>query len=274
MDKIIGFIGCGNMGRAMMGGIIKSDLVPSTNIIVSDLYQPSLDIAEKELGVRTTKSNLEVVAEADVLILSVKPNIFPIVAEEIKSKVKKDCIIVSIMAGVTIAEIEHSFERGIKLVRTMPNTPALVSEAMSALCPNRNISDEELDLVKEIYQSFGKVEILKESFIDAFIAISGSSPAYVCMFVEAMADAGVALGLTRPSAYKMASQAVLGTAKMILETGKHPGEIKDMVCSPAGTTIDAVIAMEKYGMRNAVIEGMMACAEKSKEMSSYDSKRK
>ncbi|MEG2353773.1 MAG: pyrroline-5-carboxylate reductase [Clostridium sp.] len=267
MDKIIGFIGCGNMGRAMMGGIIKSNIVSNQNIIISDLYQPSLDVAEKELGVRTTKSNLEVVAEADILILSVKPNIFPIVADEIKSKVKRDCIIVSIMAGVTIAEIEHCFEKGIKLVRTMPNTPALVSEAMSALCPNRNVSDEELEEVKNIYESFGRVEILKESFIDAVVAISGSSPAYVCMVIEAMADAGVALGLTRASSYKMASQAVLGTAKMILETGKHPAELKDMVCSPGGTTIDAVVELEKCGMRNAIIQGMLACAKKSKEMS-------
>lgn len=149
----------------------------------------------------------------------------------------------------------------------MPNTPALVNEGMSALCPNKNIEDEELKIVKDIFDSFGKSEVVGEYLIDAVIGVSGSSPAYVFMFIEAMADAAVMAGMPRKQAYNFAAQSVLGSAKMVLESGKHPGELKDMVCSPAGTTIDAVKVLENEGMRSAVINAVCACVEKSREMS-------
>ena len=155
---------------------------------------------------------------------------------------------------------------GFKIVRTMPNTPALVGEAMSAVCPNENVTSEQFEYVKNIFNSFGECVELAEKDFHAFTALCGSSPAYVFVFIEAMADAAVKLGITRAKAYTMAAQSVLGSAKMVLDTGKHPAELKDMVCSPAGTTIDAVLALEKEGFRNAAIEAVVKCAEKSKAM--------
>ena len=162
--------------------------------------------------------------------------------------------------------IEDYFQKSIKVVRTMPNTPAQVGEAMSAIIPNRNVTENELNQVIAIFNSFGKCEVVSEALIDSVIAVSGSSPAYVYMMIEAMADAGVKLGLPRAKAYKLAEQAILGSAKLALETGKHPGVLKDEVCSPGGTTIEAVIDLEKNGFRNTVISAVEKCADKSKNM--------
>lgn len=266
MSYNIGFIGCGNMGCAMMGGILKSGLVENSNIYVADLFKPSLEKAQSEYGVNTTTDNKEVAKNADVLILSIKPNILDIVAKEIKDIIKKDCIIVSIVAGKTIEHLENAFGKEFKVIRTMPNTPALVGEGMSALCGNKNIAESDLERVKSIFSSFGGVEVLPEYLIDAFVSVSGSSPAYVFMFIEAMADAAVCDGIPRDKAYKIAAQAVLGSAKMVLETGKHPAQLKDMVCSPAGTTIEAVEVLEEKGFRHAVMAAMKACTAKCKEM--------
>ena len=148
----------------------------------------------------------------------------------------------------------------------MPNTPALVGEGMSAICPNKNITSDELEYVGKLYNSFGKYEILEEKDFRAFIALCGSSPAYVFMFIEAMADAAVKLGIPRTKAYKLAEQSILGSAKLALETGKHPGVLKDEVCSPGGTTIEAVIDLEKNGFRNTIISAVEKCAEKSRNM--------
>ena len=192
---------------------------------------------------------------------------FDEVIPQISSHVKSGCVIVSIAAGKTIAAIEDSFGKPVKLVRAMPNTPALVGEAMSALCVNQNVTPEELKEVQALFNSFGKSEVISESLMDAVIGVSGSSPAYVYMFIEAMADAAVADGMPRAQAYKFAAQSVYGSAKMVLETGKHPGELKDAVCSPAGTTIEAVAALEAGGFRNTVISAQRACSQKSRDMS-------
>lgn len=266
MSYNIGFIGCGNMGSAMMGGIIKSGLVKSSDIYVADLFKPSLERAKENYGVNTTTDNKVVAKAADILILSVKPNILDVVAKEIKNDLKKDCIIVSIVAGKTIEYLETVFGAKCKIVRTMPNTPALVGEGMSALCGNKNTEIEDIEKVKDIFSSFGKVEVISESLLDAFVGVSGSSPAYVFMFIEAMADAAVYDGMPRDKAYKIASQAVLGSAKMVLETGKHPAQLKDMVCSPGGTTIEAVKVLEETRFRSSVIAAMTACTNKSREM--------
>ena len=188
------------------------------------------------------------------------------VVEEIKSELTEDKLIITIAAGISIENMEEWLGDDLKIIRTMPNTPALVGQAMSAVCPNKNVSEEELKYCINIFESFGECEVLEEKYFDGFIAVAGSSPAYVFMFIEAMADGAVKLGIPRAKAYKMAAQSVLGSAKMVLETGKHPGELKDMVCSPAGTTIDAVVELEKLGFRNSVIQAMDKCAEKSKNM--------
>lgn len=262
---MIGFIGAGNMGKAMIGGIIKSGLYSPDNIIVSDKNEESLSTLKKELGVKTTLINKES-ALSDILFLCVKPQIIYDVIDEIKESVPADTIIVSIAAGQAIENIEKAFNKPIKLVRVMPNTPALVGESMSAMTPNKNADKDDISLVKKILESFGKAEVVPEKLMDAATAASGSSPAYVFMLIEAMADAAVNAGMPRNQSYTFAAQAVLGSAKMVLETGIHPGELKDMVCSPAGTTIEAVKVLENRGFRAAIIDAMDACVKKSKSM--------
>lgn len=267
MNKKIGFIGCGNMGSAMIKGIVKSNLVDSKNIMASDYFLEKLEAMKNEIGILITNNNNEVAEFADVLFLSVKPNMYKAVIDEIKDKVKKETIIVTIAAGVDIKTTETNFGREIKVVRVMPNTPALVGEGMSALCPNANINDVELEEIVNLFKCFSKVEVVEEKYINVVTALTGSSPAYVYMFIEALADGAVLEGLPRDKAYKMAAQAVLGSAKMVLETGKHPGALKDDVCSPGGTTIEAVYSLEKSGFRAAVIESIEKCVRKAENMS-------
>lgn len=267
MNKIVGFIGGGNMARAIIGGILNADLISKENIIASARSQETVDYLEETYSIQATTNNSAVAKVADILFLAVKPNMFSSVIPEIKDCKKEGQVIVSIAAGQTIGAIEEAYGTEIKLVRAMPNTPALVGEAMSALCLNQNVSSEGADEVLSIFESFGKAEIVPESMMDAVIGVSGSSPAYVYMFIEAMADAAVADGMPRAQAYKFAAQSVLGSAKMVLETGKHPGELKDAVCSPGGTTIEAVAKLEETGFRQSVISSQRACVEKSKEMS-------
>jgi len=267
MDKIIGFIGNGNMGQAMIGGIIKANIVAPKNIYVSDLNEKGLNEVANKYGVTTTTDNSEVAKYSDILILSVKPNLYPIVIEQIKEKVKDEVVVVIIAAGKSIKGTEEAFGRKLKVVKVMPNTPALVGEGMSAISPGEGISAEELGEVISIFDSFGKSEVVSEKLMDAVTAVSGSAPAYVYMLIEAMADAAVLEGMPRAQAYKFAAQAVLGAGKMVLETGMHPGALKDMVCSPGGTTIEAVATLEEMGLRTAVIAAMRNCAEKSREMS-------
>lgn len=262
----IGFIGGGNMGGAIIGGIIKNNIAKASDIIVADKSENALDKLKKEYSVNTTTDNKETAKKADILFLSVKPQFVYGVIDEIKGETDKDTLIISIVAGQSIKAITDAFGKDIKLIRVMPNTPALVGEGMAALTPNANVTDKEKETALNIFSSFGRGEIVAESLMDAVTAVSGSSPAYVFMFIEAMADAAVQGGMPRDKAYTFAAQSVLGSAKMVLETGKHPAELKDMVCSPAGTTIDAVAALEEYGMRSAVIEAMKACIEKSKEL--------
>lgn len=261
----ISFIGCGNMGKAMLGGLISSKKVNPEDITATAKTSSTLEDIRNKFHINTLQNNVEAVNWADIVILAVKPYIYDEVLMEIKDYLKGK-ILVTIAAGKSIAQIEAITGRDIKLLRTMPNTPALVGEAITAFCPNSNIIERDLTLLQDIFQGFGKTEIIDEKQMDAFIGICGSSPAYVFMFIEALADAGVKEGLPRAKAYKLASQAVLGSAKMVLESGKHPGELKDMVCSPSGTTIEAVAALEENGFRNAVIKAVERCSDKSRNM--------
>lgn len=266
-DKIIGFIGAGSMGSAMIGGILNASLATTSQMIASAHSQATLDIIRNRFSIETTPSNKTVAERSDILFLAVKPNKFDEVIPQISDHLKNGCIIVSIAAGKPIAAIEEAFGREIKLVRAMPNTPALVGEAMSALCANAAVTEKELKEIQTIFNSFGKSEVVPESLIDAVVGVSGSSPAYVYMFIEAMADAAVADGMPRAQAYKFAAQSVYGAAKMVLETGMHPGVLKDAVCSPGGTTIEAVAALEKGGLRDTVITAQRACSKRSYDMS-------
>ena len=261
----LGFIGSGNMGRAILGGVVKSKLYSCEDIIVSEPNEKTREKLSREMRVNTTYNNKSA-AKADMVFLCVKPNVIYDVIEEIKSAVQPNTVLVSIAAGQSIKKLENAFEKPVKLVRVMPNTPALVGEGMAALSPNENVTEQEIKKAADIFNACGKAEIIPEKLMDAVTAVSGSSPAYVFMFIEAMADAAVQGGMPRAQAYTFAAQSVLGSAKMVLETGLHPGVLKDQVCSPGGTTIDAVAVLEKNGMRSAVIEAMKACIDKSKSL--------
>lgn len=267
MSKNITFIGGGNMASAIIGGIISSGLASREEITATAKTEQTCSSLRERFAIHTSLDNKKSTETADILFLAVKPFLFSEVINGIKDSIRKDTIIISIAAGQSISSIEAMFGRSIKLVRAMPNTPALVGEAMSALSPNDNITQQELSFIINIFNSFGKCEIVKESMMDAVTGVSGSSPAYVYMFIEAMADAAVADGMPRAQAYKFAAQSVLGSAKMVLETGMHPGVLKDAVCSPGGTTIEAVSVLEKQGMRSAVITAQRSCVQKSKDMS-------
>ncbi|CUX40808.1 Pyrroline-5-carboxylate reductase [Clostridium sp. C105KSO13] len=262
----LGFIGTGNMASAIMGGIIKQGIFKPEEIIGADVFKPSREKVKDTYGINVTGDNREVAEKAEVIILSVKPQFYASTIGEIKDLVTENTLIITIAPGKTLAWLEEQFGKKVKIIRTMPNTPAMVDEGMTAACSNESVSDKELKYAVDILSAFGKVEVIPEHLMDVVVSVSGSSPAYVFMFIEAMADAAVADGMPRNQAYKFAAQSVYGSAKMVLETGKHPGELKDMVCSPGGTTIEAVRILENKGFRSAVIEAMKACTEMSRHM--------
>jgi len=262
----LGFIGCGNMAEALLSGMLKKQIIPAEAMIGSDPREPRIREIKDTYGIQVTIDNREVAGQSGILILSVKPQYYEKVIGQIKDVVSEGTIIVTIAPGKTLKWLEQQFGKPVKLVRCMPNTPALVGEGITAVCSNTWITQEELDHVCHILSGCGIVEVLNEQLMDVVVAVSSSSPAYVFMFIEAMADAAVADGMPREQAYKFASQAILGSAKMVLETGRHPGELKDMVCSPGGTTIEAVRVLEEKGFRSSVIEAMKACVRKAKGM--------
>ncbi len=264
--QTIGFIGLGNMAKAIIGGILQNQLVEPQQILGSAATQQSMDAAAEQFGILTETSNKEVARKADLLVLAVKPVVLPVVIEEIRDVIGEDTVVLSVAAGKTTKWLTDQFEHPVKIVRCMPNTPALVREGCSAICRSSCVTDDELEEVMKIVSSFGIAEVVSESLMDTVGAVSGAVPAYVFMFLEALADAGVKGGMPRRQAYRFAAQTVLGSAKLMLETGKHPGELKDMVCSPGGTTIEGLEALEKGGFRGTVMDAIDACIEKSKKL--------
>ena len=262
----IGFIGLGNMAKAMIGGMLQKDMVKAEDILGSAKTKATVEKMQKEYGICGMGSNAEVAKAVDVLVLAVKPQFFPEVIEEIRGEIKEETLIISIAAGKTLQWIEEAFDRKIKLVRCMPNTPALVGEGCTGVCVNPHVSEEETEYSLKLMESFGKAYLVPERLMDAVGAVSGSSPAYVFMFIEAMADGAVAAGMPRTQAYEFAAQAVYGSAKLVLETGRHPGDLKDMVCSPGGTTIQGLRVLAEEGMRGAVMDALLACVEKSQKL--------
>ena len=258
----IGFIGCGNMASAMIKGIIESNWLDSKSIIVSNRSKEKLIKMQENYSIRIESENKKVAESADLLVLSIKPQIYVDVMNEIKDALKKDALILTIAPGFTLSELKK-YLGDMKIIRSMPNTPAMVGEGMTAYVCNENCDQKDEELIQAFLNCFGKCAKVSEAQMDAVTAVSGSSPAYVYMFIEAMADAAVKEGLARNLAYEFAAQSVLGSAKMVLDTKKHPGELKDMVCSPAGTTIEAVSVLEKRSFRGVVMEAMEACAKKA-----------
>lgn len=262
--KKLGFIGGGNMASALVGGIISAGKFLPSDITVSDKDDEKLKTLSR-LGVNTSIDNSECVKNSDIVFLAVKPNIMSLVLDEIKSKIA-DKIVVSIAAGITLDYLGQMLGKEAKIIRVMPNTPAQVGCGMAVLSPNENVSDYESVTVEGIFKSVGEAIVLDEKFMSIATALHGSSPAYVYMLIDAMADSGVKYGLTKKQALLLSAKAVEGSAKMVLETGKHPSELKDNVCSPAGTTIAAVCALEKNGFKASVQEAIDACVEKAENM--------
>ncbi|WP_174730339.1 pyrroline-5-carboxylate reductase [Mesobacillus harenae] len=264
-EKQVGYIGCGKMAQAMIAGMIKSKVYKPDHIMVSALTDHTLALVKERFTIRVTRDNKEVARESDLIILAVKPGQYESILSEIKDEIGQS-IIITIAVGVTLGQIENHLGREVKAVRTMPNTPSLVGEGMSAICPNQSMTAEETKDVLRLFNCFGKTETVVEKNMDLIPAISGSSPAYVYMFIEAMADGGVLQGIPRDQAYRLAAQAVLGAAKMVLDTGEHPAKLKDDVCTPGGATIEAVASLEKTGFRTSVITAMEKCTEKSSRL--------
>lgn len=262
----IGFIGCGNMASAMIGGILKKGIFTKEEIIVSNLTEEGSRRSREKLGVVTTMENRQVAESAKIVVLAVKPQFYEEVLGEIKDVLTEEHILVGIAPGKTLSWLEEKCAQPIKIVRLMPNTPAQVGEGMTGVCFNERVSEEEKQEICAITDSFGCTEVIPERLMEGLSAVTGCSPAYVFMFLEAMADAAVHQGMPRKQAYRLGAQAVLGSAKMLLETEMHPGELKDMVCSPAGSTIEGVRMLEKNGFRSAVFEALCAAAEKGKKL--------
>lgn len=267
----LGFIGLGNMASAIIGGILKEGIAAPNEIIGSAKTEKTAKEMAERFGIETCTDNQKIAAQADVLVLAVKPQFFPEVIAEIRDSVREETLLVSIAAGKTIQYIEEQFgasENGkkIKLVRCMPNTPALVLAGCSGYCMNEHVNGKERELAKRLFESFGRAIEVPERLIDVVGSVAGSSPAFVFMFIEAMADGAVAEGMPRKQAMEFAAQAVFGSAKLALESGMHPGELKDMVCSPGGSTIQGVKVLEKGSMRGTVMEAVIACVEKSRKL--------
>lgn len=266
LSKKIGFIGAGKMAQAIIGGILHAKKVSAENLFASAASIHTINKVKQRFSIHATTDNKIVAEQADILFLAIKPNLHVAVIEEIKEIIKPKTIIITIAAGINLTFLEESFGFAIKAIRSMPNTPSLIGEGMTVLCANQFVTEEELSEIVDILACFGKAEVVQENLMDSIPAISASSPAYVYMFIEALADGGVKNGLTRDQSYTLAAQAVLGAAKMVLETGKHPGELKDEVCTPGGATIEAVAELEKKGFRSAVLSAMEKCTEKTKAL--------
>lgn len=263
MNQKVGFIGCGKMAQAMIEGMIKSELVLPGEIMASAVTDETLRTVKEKYDILVTRNNMEVARYADLLILAIKPTIHDAVLREIAEAVDEQKVMITIAAGISLEYIDSFFQTKMKVVRAMPNTPSLVGEGMSAICHNQQVNQEDLEKVLILFNSFGKTEVLGEELMDSIPAISGSSPAYVYMFIEALADGGVKQGIPRKQAYKLAAQAVLGAAKMVLETEKHPGQLKDDVCTPGGATIEAVASLEQEKFRSAILKAMDNCTKKA-----------
>jgi len=268
----IGFIGAGNMGGAILQGALDKGFLSSDEVTVYDI---SADIQKRwdNAGIHIASTDIELVQSCEWIVLAVKPVFLAGVLKNIVPVLNENKKVISTAAGWSIQMLMDAMgESGAKLLRVMPNTPALVGEGLLALCEETTLCAEDYVWAQKLFATLGVVQIIPERLMDAVIAVSGSSPAYVFMFIDAMADAAVKLGMPRQMAISSAAQAVLGSAKMVLDTKMHPAVLKDQVCSPGGTTIEAVQVLEENGMRGAVMKAMCACAEKSKAMTNGSTK--
>lgn len=268
-DKKLGFIGGGAIAEALIRGILKAELVAANQITVNDISEERLSYVNNNYAVSISTDSQDIASKADILFLTVKPQILSNVLDTIAPVVAKTTIVISVAAGVTIPTLQNKMP-GVPIVRVMPNTPVAVGEGMSAIALGKYAGAKTGELAAAIFSSVGKVVTLDESSMDAVTGLSGSGPAYVFVLIDALADAGVRVGLSRQNALILAAQTLLGSAKMVLETGEHPAKLRDMVTSPGGTSIAGVHMMEQKGIRAALIDAVMAATHRSREMGKKD----
>lgn len=255
-----GFIGMGNMGYAMLKGLLKT--TDPGQILFSARNREKMEDVSARTGVDHVTDNCTCASACKYLVLAVKPQQFGGVIRQIRDCLQEEQVVISIAPGISVGDLEE-FGIPCRIVRAMPNTPALVGEGMTGVCYDASrFTGEEQQIIAAFFESFGRMVLVEEKLMDTVVCASGSSPAYVYMFIEALADSAVKYGMPRQSAYQLVAQTVLGSAKMVLETGEHPGRLKDQVCSPGGTTIAGVAALEEYGMRGAVMKATDACYAK------------
>jgi pyrroline-5-carboxylate reductase len=264
--KTLGFIGGGNMAAALVKGLLHAQVVPPSGIIVSDVKAERLAHLAGEHGVRTTHDNHELVATSDVIVLSVKPQVIDKVLELIGGDIKSGQLVISVAAGVPVSAIEARLPQGTHVVRTMPNTPATVQAGATAIAAGTYAMEEDLDVARALFSAVGRVVTLDENLLDAVTGLSGSGPAYVMLMIEALADGGVKVGLHRDTALLLAAQTVYGSAKLLLDTGEHPGRLKDMVTSPGGTAIAGLHTLESGGLRRTLIDAVEAATNRSAQL--------
>lgn len=266
-EKTIGFIGSGNMGEALISGLVLSKAARPENIICSDVRDDQLETVREKYGVRTTLDNLEVVKTSEIVIYATKPQILDTVLLETSEALNMSKLVISIAAGVPLAAIEALLNKQLRLIRVMPNICAFVKESATAIAAGNHVMDGDIELAKAVFDSVGKTVFIKENtLMDAFTGLSGSGPAYIFMIVDALADAGVKMGLSRKDSLFLSSQTVLGAAKMLLESKEHPGQLKDRVTSPGGTAIAGIHTLEQGGLRTTLINAVEAATRRATEL--------
>ena len=263
--KRISFIGSGAMAEALISGILHAGLVVPDQIMVSDISKQRLAYMQDKYKIHTTVTTQEVVTKADILFLTVKPQVMPVVLNSIASYIAPTTLVVSVAAGITIKELQDKLP-SLPIIRVMPNTPVAVNEGMSVIALGEYAGEENGQLVLSLFSAVGKALRMEEKDMDAVTGLSGSGPGYAFLLIDALSDAGVRVGLTRQNAVIMAAQTLLGAAKMVLETGEHPAKLRDMVTSPGGTTIAGIHLLEQKGVRAALIDAVQAATNRSQEM--------
>ncbi len=263
--RTLGFLGAGNMADALIKGLLHSGMPPH-RISASDVKGERLEQLKAAHGIRGTGDNHTLVRESNVVVLSVKPQVIDKVLTEIGGEVRADQLVVSIAAGVPIEAIESRLPQGTRVVRAMPNTPATVLAGATAIASGAHAHAEDMRISRELFEAVGRVVVLDESLLDAVTGLSGSGPAYIMLIIEALADGGVKVGLHRDTALLLAAQTVFGSAKLLLETGEHPGRLKDMVTSPGGTAISGLHTLESGGLRKTLIDAVEVATKRAAEL--------
>lgn len=267
-DHTVAVIGAGNIGRALIGGLVRSDAIGRDRIRAARRTRSALEELEAQFpGIAITTDNSSVVKDATIVVLSIKPQQAAAVVEEIRPHVSSGTLIISVLAGVRAESLREAFGQDLAIVRAMPNTPMIVDEGASAIAGGRFVTSEHLALARMIFEGVGTVEEVPEALMDAVTGLSGSGPAYVYMFIEALTDAGVKQGVQRPIAFRLATQTVYGAAKLVRETGKHPAILRDEVTTPGGTAIAAVAELESHGLRTMLINAVATATSRSRELS-------